>query len=598
MSDAQLPVTLVPVPPPEAEFQVRRSARWPVDGEKANRYHLPRQVETASPVGYRMRVSLTADEALQAQPLLALQAPTAFSVDAEPVREGELFEEVSLGVLSSRQSTNFRGYRQVTFGPKHSAQVAALLDRLQGREGAVLDHATHTHLVLGQPYRTPFTFLLTFVGHKSGSSLFTVPRRAYRKWRQHDVDIPTIGYLPHLHTGILADAMERAAVVASAGKRAANLLMSPFSGPELRGSNRSVIRELEELCRLSAEDRRRGWGLQLVAQVGQVADPFAIERPLARKLGANLLSFRSERIQPGVNMEDKAPGGYQVRQGMSVPDELAVMAGRAAFNAGVRWMGVEREAAKSMMVMERVDTLTAGGKGRLRQIRGELGEITDRLVDDLPLWADLPTGRLLSRNAARGRKAFALAGQRIYIGGLDRSDVAQKGVAWERAVRAAGAAASRSALTCELSGLIDLPETCDLLAGCCLMAGPVNQNDIGKQFYAYPDLLAGAHPGRDPVSLLVWTLKAKTIADPIGNEEQLLNPARKGALVDLRCGPHEAACVVDNEGNHRGMRKEGDRVNQERAFGDVGNFARAPDGSPIPGNEGAPWPGREAKLWV
>lgn len=598
MSDSQLPVTLVPVKPPEAEFQVRRSARWPVEGEKPNRYHLPRRVETASPVGYRVRVSLTADEARQAQPLLSLEAPTGFQSNADPVLEGELFEEVSLGVLSSRQSTNFRGYRQFTFGPGHSARIAGLLDRLQGREGGALEHATHTHLVLGQPYRTPFTFLLTFVGHKTGSSLFTVPHRAWRKWRHHDVDIPTIGYLPHLHTGILADAMERAAVVASVGKRAANVFMSPFSGPELRGANRGVMRELEDLCGLSAEDRRRGWGLQLVAQVGQVADPFPIERPLARKLGANLLSLRSERIQPGVNMEDKAPGGYQVRQGMSVPDELAVMAGRAAFNAGVRWMGVERDAAKSMMVMERVDTLTAGGKGRLRQIRGELGDITDQLVDDLPLWADLPTGRVLSRNAARGRKAFALAGQRIYIGGLDRRDVTQKGVAWERAVRAAGAAASRSALTCELSGLIDLPESCDLLTGCCLMAGPVNQNDIGKQYYGYPDLLAGAHPGRDPVSLLVWTLKAKTIADPIGNEEQLLNPARKGALVDLRCGPHEAVWVVDNDGARRPMRKEGDRVSQERAFSDVGNFARAPDDTPIPGNEGAPWPGRDARLWV
>lgn len=598
MSSAQLPVSLVPIAPPSVDHQVRRDARLPVDGEKPNRYHLPRRLESASPVGYRQRVALTSDEARQIQPLLSLVAPTGFVSGAAAVTEGELFEEASLGVLSSRQSTNFRGYRQVTFGPADSARIGTLLDRLQGREGGVLDHATHTHLVLGQPYRTPFTFLLTFIGHKAGASLATVPMRAWRKWRHHDVDIPTIGYLPHLHTGILADAMERAAVVASAGTRAANVFMAPFSGPELRGANRRVIRELEDLCGLSSTDRRNGWGLQLAAQVGQVADPFPLEASLARKLGANLLSMRSERIQPGVNMEDKAPGGYQVRQGMTVPDELATMAGRAAFNAGVRWMGVERDVAKAMMVMERVDTLTAGGKGRLRQIRGELGDITDQIVDDLPLWADLPAGKLLSRNAARGRKAFALAGQRIYIGGLDRRDVSKQGIAWERAVRAAGAAASRSALTCELSGLIDLPEACDLLAGCCLMAGPVNQNDIGKQFYGYPDLLAGAHPGRDPVSLLVWTLKAKTIADPVGNEEQLLNPTRKGALVDLRCGPHEAVTIVDGDGRRRPMRQEGDRVNQERAFGDVGNFVRAPDDSPIPGNEGAPWPGRDAKLWA
>ena len=598
MSHPQLPVSLVPVLPPSDELQVRREARWPVDGERPNRYHLPRRLESSSPVGYRVRLPLTVEEAAQVAPLLSLVAPSGFVENADPVTEGELFEEVSLGVLSSRQSTNFRGYRQTTLGPADSARVAVLLDRLQGRDGPVLERATHTHLVLGQPYRTPFTMLLTFVGHKTGTSLGTVPWRAWRKWRHHDVDIPTIGYLQHLHTGILADALERAAVVASGGRRAAQVHMAPFSGPELRGANRAVIRELEVLCGLTPTDRRRGWGLQVVAQVGQVDDPFPLDPGLARRLGANLLSLRSERIQPGVNMEDKAPGAYQVRQQMTVPEELATMAGRAAYNAGMRWMGVDREATKSMMVMERVDTLTSGGLGRLRQIRGELSDITDRVVDDLPLWADLPTGRQLSRNAAKGRKAFALAGQRIYIGGLDRSDVAQRGISWERAVRAAGAAASRGALTCELSGLVDLPPTCDLLTGCCLMAGPVNQNDIGKQYYGYPDLLAAAHPGRDPVSLLVWTLKAKTIADPIGNEEQLLNPARKGVLVDLRCGPHEAVQVVDADGRHRPMRQEGGRVNQERAFGDVGNFVRAPDGRPIPGNEGAPWPGRDAKLWV
>jgi hypothetical protein len=38
------------------------------------------------------------------------------------------------------------------------------------------------------------------------------------------------------------------------------------------------------------------------------------------------------------------------------------------------------------------------------------------------------------------------------------------------------------------------------------------------------------------------------------------------------------------------MRREGDEVNRERAFGDVGNFVTDPDGTPIPGNRGAPWP--------
>jgi len=597
MSHAQLPVDLIPVAPPPADQHMRREARWPVEGEKPNRYHLPRKLESCSPVGYRTRIPLSSDEAAEVGPLLSMAAPTSFSPNGTAPSEGELFDEVSLGVLSSRQSTNFRGYRQVTFGPDDSARIAPLLNRLQGREGDALEHATHTHLVLGQPYRTPFTLLLTFVGHKPLSSLASVPMRAWRKWRHHDVDIPTIGYLPHLHTGILAEAMERAAVVASGGRRGAQVFMAPMSGPELRGHNAQVLRELEDLCRLSAADRRAGWGLQLAVQVGVVPEAFALRPQTARKLGANLLSLRSERIQPGVNMEDKAPGGYQVRQDMDVPEELAVMAGRAGYNSAMRWLGVDRDATKSMIVMERVDVQTPGGKGRLRQIRGELHAITDRVVEDFPLWVDLPTGKMMSKNAARGRKAFALAGQRIYIGGLDRTEVSSRGVSWEHAVRATGAAASRSALACELSGLIDLPPTADLLAGCCLMAGPVNQNDIGKQYYGYPDLLAGAHPGRDPVSLLVWTLKAKTIADPIGNEEQLLNPARKGALVDLRAGPHEVVTVVGRDGEHRPMRKAGDRVNQERAFGELGNFVRAPDGSPIPGNEGAPWPGRDAQVW-
>ena len=78
----------------------------------------------------------------------------------------------------------------------------------------------------------------------------------------------------------------------------------------------------------------------------------------------------------------------------------------------------------------------------------------------------------------------------------------------------------------------------------CLMAGPVNQNDIGKTYYGIPDLLAENFGSRDPTSLLVWTLKAKTVADPLGNEEQLMNRARKGALVDLRPGPHEVIQVM------------------------------------------------------
>ena len=130
------------------------------------------------------------------------------------------------------------------------------------------------------------------------------------------------------------------------------------------------------------------------------------------------------------------------------------------------------------------------------------------------------------------------------------------------------------------------------------MAGPVNQNDVGKQFFEYQDLLANAYPGKQPTSLLVWTLKAKTVADPIGNEEQLMNPARKGALVDLRCGPHEVVSLRRGE-RLSAMRKRQGRVNAERAFGEVGNFVVDAQGKEIPGNCGSAWPRAwaEEKVW-
>jgi hypothetical protein len=89
--------------------------------------------------------------------------------------------------------------------------------------------------------------------------------------------------------------------------------------------------------------------------------------------------------------------------------------------------------------------------------------------------------------------------------------------------------------------------------------------------------------------LLVWTLKAKTVADPIGNEEQLMNAARKGALVDLRAAPHEVVSLRIGD-SVQPMRRLGVRVNQERAFEDIGNFVTDPDGFEIPGNRGTRWP--------
>lgn len=594
----QKPVQLTPIPQPPADQRRGRGARFAAEGERRDRYHLPSSLETASPVGYRRRLSITQAEADQAAALLSLDPPVAFVPGPSPT-EGELFEEASLGVLSARQSTNYRGHRQILLGPADSDALLPALRDLQHLEQQPLSGASHTAVVLSRPYRTPFTLLLTFIGHKAFTSLYTVPVRAWRKRYAHADDIPTIGYLQHLHVGILADAMERAALLASGGARRAAVLMAPFSGPRRQLDNAVAIAKIERLIGLTEAERALGWRVALVAQVGAVETPSPIPPALCRKLAANLLSFRSERIQPGVNAEDKAPAPYQDRQDMDVPEALTVMAGRAAYNAFERWTGIDRERAKALLLLDRIDVLTPGGKERLRAVRKDLEDITDKVVEDLPLWADLPLGRALSKNARRGRKAFALAGQRIYVGGLPRAELEEAGLDLSHAVRAVGAAASRSALVCELAGCIDLPPDCDLLAGICLMAGPVNQNDIGKQFYGYDDLLEGAHPGRGATSLLVWTLKAKTVADPIGNEEQLMNTSRKGALVDLRPGPHEVVSLLLPGGVKAPMRQREGRLNTERAFGDQDNFVAEQSGEEIPGNRGSPWPAawRGAHPW-
>ncbi len=584
----QKPLVCVPIPAPEASERRGRGAAFAEPGEKRGRYHLPEYLDSSSPVGFRVRLPLTRHQATEALQLLQLDRPEAFTGPV-PVTEQALFEECSLGVLSARQSTNFRGHRAVVLGPEDAERAAVTLGQLEGLEARALRGASHLHVVFTRPYRTPFTLLLTFIGHRPVSSLATVPVRGLRKRFQHIDDIPTINYLQHLHLGILADAMERAAVLASGGTRQAQVFQAPFC-EGLRDRNRASLQELEDLCGLTPAERSQGWRIGLVAQVGAVPEPVAIAAETCRRVGANLLAFRSERIQPGVNQEDKAPATYQERQhSMRVPDETVEQAGRAAYNAFAHWTGVEREAGKSLLLMERVDVLTSGGKERLREIRLGLGEVTDRVMKSLPLWVDLPTGRAFSRNAHRGRKAFALAGQRIYIGGLSRREIAQAGLPWELAVRAVGAAAARSALVAELMGVTELPGGCDLLGGICLMAGPVNQNDIGKAFFGHADLLCKAFGDRDPTSLLVWTLKAKTVADPVGNEEQLLNKARRGALVDLRCGPHEAITL------RRGdrlvpMRRRSGRVNAERAFADQGNFVTDATGREIPGNRGSEWP--------
>jgi hypothetical protein len=594
------PLEVIQIKPPPVEQRTKRDARLAAKGEKANRYNLPEQLASGSPVGFRKRVSLTVDEAKKTLAILALKRPSAFAQPKE-VREEELFEECSLGVMLARQSTNFRGHRDIILGPNDSKRLAAMLRSFEHLEAPVLDRAAYTHVVWTRPYRTPFTMLLTFAGHLPFISPVQVAWRALTKRYFQKDDIPTIGYLQYLHLGILADVLERAVVLASSGQRRAQVLLHPFLSKESRQRHRKTLRSIEQLCGLTRQERQKGWRLGLVAQVGQAVGGESIDLPpdLCRRLGANFLAFRSERIQPGVNQADNAPDAYQYRQDMDVPEALTMQAGRAAYNAFAHFSGCNRERAKDLLLMDRIDVLTPNGKERLRAIRRALGEVTDRLAKNLPLWADLPTGRLFSRNVRRGRKAFALVGQRIYIGGLSASEIQSEGLDWRVAVASVGAAAARSSLWVELMGCVDLPDDCDLLGGVCLMAGPVNQNDIGKQFYGRPDLLAETYEGRNPTSLLVWTFKAKTVADPIGNEEQLLNPKRKGALVDLRPSPHEVVGYCHG-GKIIPMRQSGGRTNAERAFYEQGNFVTDPEGKEIPGNRGSAWPEalRRTKLWA
>jgi len=595
----QKPLELVKIAPPREDQRAKRNADFAKPGEKRGRYHMPNGLESGSPVGYRTRIPLTEEEAQQALQLLSLERPTGFA-KVTKLTEEDLFEECSLGVLSARQSTNFRGYHQVTLGPDQSEVLAGILEDAKHLDAPVLHGASYTHVVFARPYRTPFTTLLTFIGHKPVKSMLTVPLRGLRKRVFHEDDIPSVASLVDLHVGILADAMERAALIASGGKRMANIIMAPFCDAQRRKENKDIHDTLCQLAGFSREEARAGWRIALIAQVGKAKDGEApaISKSVYRKMGGNLMAFRSERIQPGVNQEPKAPASYQTRQDMNVPPNFTVQAGRAGYNAFAHWTGVDRERAKELMLLERVDVLTDGGKERLRRIRDHLSKVTDKIVGNIPLWADLPLGRALSRNAMRGKKAFALAGQRIYILGLSEKEIAKEGMNWCLAVRAVGAGASRAALFAEIMGVTELPRGCDLLAGICLMAGPVNQSDIGKQFYGMPDLLAEPFGDRDPTALLVWTLKAKTVADPIGNEQQLLDPKRKGALVDLRPAPHEV-CDIKVGGRRYPLRSATGETSKERAFADMHNFVVSPSGKDIPGNEGIPWPRyrRSLKLW-
>ena len=150
-----------------------------------------------------------------------------------------------------------------------------------------------------------------------------------------------------------------------------------------------------------------------------------------------------------------------------------------------------------------------------------------------------------------------------------------------------------AARAAELMGLTEVP----MIVIFSWHHGDGNQNDIGKTYYGIPDLLAEKFGERDPTSLLVWTHKAKTVADPLGNEEQLMNRARKGALVDLRPGPHEVIQVMRG-GRLQSFRKSGELTSCERAFSEQGNFVVGATGEDIVGNRGEAWPDRSKNVFL
>ena len=422
----QKEIEVVTITPPPKEECVRREARFYPPDHPRDRYALPESISSSSPIGYRERVHFSKSEMSDYMSLLSLEPPKVFEPSRE-ITDQDLFEESSLAILSSRQSTNFTGQHQRTFGEARSREITSLLREHLGEEAA-LDNVAYTHITLTRPYKTPFTLLLTFAGHKPLLSLLSVPWRAITKRFRGVTDIPTIGYLRSLHLGIHADDLERAVVIASQGLRKANVILKPLTG-ERRTENSKLIKQLTNICKLSPQEPREGLRVSMVTQVGAVGESERVSlkggKASWRKLGAALLAMRSERIQPGVNHEPKAPPAYHRRQTMDVSEELTIQAGRAAYNAFSRWLEIDRDLAKDILLNDRVDVLTPTGKSRLRKIRRSLADATDCLVRDLPLWVDLPTGRLFSRNANKGRKAFALAGQRIYIMGLSKEELAQ-----------------------------------------------------------------------------------------------------------------------------------------------------------------------------
>ena len=74
----QKPVALPPIQPPPPAQRVGRGAHFAPEGQRRDRYALPEELSSASPVGYRVRPSFTEAEAARIAPLLSLESPERF----------------------------------------------------------------------------------------------------------------------------------------------------------------------------------------------------------------------------------------------------------------------------------------------------------------------------------------------------------------------------------------------------------------------------------------------------------------------------------------------------------------------------------------
>ena len=85
--------------------------------------------------------------------------------------------------------------------------------------------------------------------------------------------------------------MERAAILASDGRQQANILIAPFSCAQRQRANHAILQRIGKRIGLTAAERRQGWRIRLVAQVGTTPEPAGLPAELCRKIAANCWHF-------------------------------------------------------------------------------------------------------------------------------------------------------------------------------------------------------------------------------------------------------------------------------------------------------------------